>query len=119
MGSKPGITIILMALLAVLGGPAKAHPGGLNAEGRHNNRKTGDYHCHRSATPSPQRSHESGNSILGSTGRDAAKDAFGAFQNCSEARAAGRAPIRRGEPGFGPHLDRDGDGIGCEPYRGR
>ncbi|WP_430435662.1 excalibur calcium-binding domain-containing protein [Methyloversatilis sp.] len=24
-----------------------------------------------------------------------------------------------GEPGYGPHLDRDGDGIGCEPYRGR
>ncbi|WP_369010294.1 excalibur calcium-binding domain-containing protein, partial [Salmonella enterica] len=36
-----------------------------------------------------------------------------------EARAAGAAPVRAGEPGYGPHLDRDGDGIGCEPYRGR
>jgi len=27
--------------------------------------------------------------------------------------------VRAGEPGYGPHLDRDGDGIGCEPYRGR
>ncbi|WP_169142156.1 YHYH domain-containing protein [Aromatoleum toluolicum] len=27
---------------------ALAHGGGLNAEGCHNNRKTGDYHCHRS-----------------------------------------------------------------------
>lgn len=35
------------------------------------------------------------------------------------ARAAGAAPIRIGEPGYGPHLDRDGDGIACEPYRGR
>lgn len=26
---------------------AIAHGGGLNAEGCHNNRKTGDYHCHR------------------------------------------------------------------------
>jgi len=26
---------------------ALAHGGGLNAEGCHNNRKTGDYHCHR------------------------------------------------------------------------
>ena len=26
---------------------AWAHGGGLNAEGCHNNRKTGDYHCHR------------------------------------------------------------------------
>jgi hypothetical protein len=29
-----------------------AHGGGLNAEGCHNNRKTGDYHCHR--TPAPK-----------------------------------------------------------------
>ncbi|MBX3665391.1 MAG: excalibur calcium-binding domain-containing protein [Burkholderiales bacterium] len=41
------------------------------------------------------------------------------FRNCSEARAAGAAPIRRGEPGYAPHLDRDGDGVACEPYRGR
>jgi hypothetical protein len=26
---------------------ALAHGGGLNAEGCHNNRNTGDYHCHR------------------------------------------------------------------------
>ena len=26
---------------------ALAHGGGLNKEGCHNNRKTGDYHCHR------------------------------------------------------------------------
>ncbi|RNF82796.1 excalibur calcium-binding domain-containing protein [Lysobacter psychrotolerans] len=24
------------------------------------------------------------------------------------------APLRRGDPGHGRHLDRDGDGIGCE-----
>ena len=33
------------------------------------------------------------------------------FGNCTEVRAAGRAPIRRGEPGFGDHLDRDRDGV--------
>jgi endonuclease YncB( thermonuclease family) len=43
----------------------------------------------------------------------------GAFRNCAAARAAGAAPVRRGQPGYGPHLDGDGDGIGCEPYRGR
>lgn len=42
-----------------------------------------------------------------------------AFRNCAEARAAGAAPVRRGEPGYGAHLDRDNDGIGCETYRGR
>lgn len=36
------------------------------------------------------------------------------FRNCSEARAAGRENIRRGEPGYRPELDRDKDGIACE-----
>jgi len=36
------------------------------------------------------------------------------FKNCTEARAAGAAPIRKGEPGFGEHLDKDGDGVACE-----
>ena len=36
------------------------------------------------------------------------------FRNCSEARAAGAAPVRRGDPGYSKKLDRDGDGIGCE-----
>ena len=30
------------------------------------------------------------------------------------ARAAGVAPIRRGNPGYRPALDRDNDGVGCE-----
>nr|WP_287016683.1 excalibur calcium-binding domain-containing protein [Gordonia sp. (in: high G+C Gram-positive bacteria)] len=37
-----------------------------------------------------------------------------AFANCSEARAAGAAPVYRGDPGYGSHLDRDDDGVGCE-----
>lgn len=36
------------------------------------------------------------------------------FQNCDAARAAGAAPVREGDPGYAPHLDRDSDGIGCE-----
>jgi endonuclease YncB( thermonuclease family) len=36
------------------------------------------------------------------------------YANCTEARAAGAAPVYRGEPGYGAHLDRDGDGVGCE-----
>ena len=38
------------------------------------------------------------------------------YPNCAAARAAGAAPVRAGQPGYGSHLDRDGDGIGCEPY---
>ena len=36
------------------------------------------------------------------------------YPNCDAVRNAGRAPIYRGQPGYGPHLDRDGDGIACE-----
>lgn len=40
------------------------------------------------------------------------------YANCDAARAAGADPVHRGEYGYGPHLDRDGDGVGCEPYSG-
>ena len=36
------------------------------------------------------------------------------YANCAAAKAAGAAPVRAGMPGYGRHLDRDGDGIGCE-----
>ena len=36
------------------------------------------------------------------------------FKNCQQVRAAGRAPIHAGQPGYGRHLDRDGDGVACE-----
>jgi hypothetical protein len=36
------------------------------------------------------------------------------YANCAAVRAAGAAPIRRGEPGYAAHLDRDNDGVGCE-----
>jgi micrococcal nuclease len=38
----------------------------------------------------------------------------GPFANCAAARAAGAAPVHRGDPGYAPRLDRDNDGIGCE-----
>jgi len=36
------------------------------------------------------------------------------FASCDAARAAGAAPVHRGEPGYSRRLDRDGDGTGCE-----
>lgn len=36
------------------------------------------------------------------------------YVNCDAARAAGAAPVRRGDPGYSRRLDRDGDGTGCE-----
>jgi hypothetical protein len=43
MQLRTGILLSLSLVPAL----AYAHGGGLNAEGCHNNRKTGDYHCHR------------------------------------------------------------------------
>jgi hypothetical protein len=36
------------------------------------------------------------------------------YANCTEAKAAGAAPILRGSPGYSSKLDRDGDGVACE-----
>ena len=76
------------------------HPGGLDSEGCHRNSRTGERHCHRAPSRPP--------------GQPQALQGGAAFPNCAAARAAGRSNIRRGEPGYGSHLDRDGDGIACE-----
>jgi len=101
----PGIVALIGASLGVCVPtlPVAAHPGGLDSEGCHNNRKTGGYHCHRGASASPQRALSA---VSSSSRRE--------FANCSQARAAGAAPVRAGDPGYGRHLDRDGDGVGCE-----
>ncbi|MEG9247991.1 excalibur calcium-binding domain-containing protein [Arthrobacter sp. Soc17.1.1.1] len=36
------------------------------------------------------------------------------YPNCDAVRAAGKAPLYRGQPGYRPGLDREGDGIACE-----
>lgn len=36
------------------------------------------------------------------------------YANCSEARAAGVAPLYAGDPGYRSELDRDSDGVACE-----
>ena len=41
------------------------------------------------------------------------------YSNCSEARENGAESIEEGEPGYREELDRDGDGIACEPWHGR
>ncbi|MFD3595339.1 excalibur calcium-binding domain-containing protein [Nocardia sp. NPDC058640] len=36
------------------------------------------------------------------------------YPNCKAAKAAGAAPLHRGDPGYSSSSDRDGDGIACE-----
>lgn len=97
----------------ILAGPAAAHGGGLNAEGCHNDRKNGGYHCHRAAASRPAASNFAPTSAP-SQQRARESGAATYYANCSAARAAGAAPVRRGDPGYGGHLDRDGDGVACE-----
>lgn len=92
---------VLLALSgSLLAVPALAHPGGLAADGCHNDRKNGGRHCHGGGAPAPAQQRVLGGVVY--------------FPNCTAARAAGAAPVRRGDPGYARHLDRDGDGIGCE-----
>jgi hypothetical protein len=44
---------LMLALACSVSQQASAHGGGLNSEGCHNNRKTGDYHCHRAPAARP------------------------------------------------------------------
>jgi hypothetical protein len=37
------------------------------------------------------------------------------YSSCAAARAAGAAPLYRGQPGYRSALDGDDDGITCEP----
>ncbi|MBM9506988.1 excalibur calcium-binding domain-containing protein [Streptomyces sp. KK5PA1] len=54
----------------------------------------------------------SGGSSSSSGGSDSSGDTY--YANCTEARAAGAAPIYAGQPGYSRRLDRDGDGVACE-----
>lgn len=116
---KP-IGLMLLVLPAVAAN-AWAHGGRLNKDGCHNDRKNGGYHCHRASGPAPlEGRYQPANQLAPSNYVTPARLLGGrTFVNCSEARAAGAAPVRRGELGYGPHLDQDNDGIGCEPYNGR
>jgi hypothetical protein len=51
--------------------------------------------------------------------RAAARPAFVFYSGCNEVRAAGLAPLYRGQPGYRPEMDGDDDGIACEPHRRR
>lgn len=120
------VASVLCLATGMVGGVAFAHGGGLDRHGCHTNRRTGEYHCHRGTAPStpalqtwaPPPSLPAPARIAPSS-RPHEGGRLRVFRNCAEARAAGAAPVRRGEPGYGPHLDRDGDGIGCEPWRRR
>ena len=36
------------------------------------------------------------------------------YEGCDTVRILGKAPLYRGQPGYGSHMDGDGDGVACE-----
>lgn len=109
-GGRFAVRVLLLLAAfgwALWGSLALAHPGGLNREGCHNERKTGGYHCHlASRTVSPS-------AVMPAEIRSLGTPVTG-FPSCAAARAAGAAPLRAGRPGYSRKLDRDGDGVACE-----
>lgn len=119
MKNRPVLGGILLAALCCAD-EAWSHGGGLDAKGCHRNSKTGDYHCHRGPSAAAVRADMAPAQFAPAKATSVERSTpQRAYANCAEARAAGAAPVRRGEPGYGPHLDRDNDGVGCEPYRPR
>ena len=88
--------------LTSLSSPAYGHGGRTAADGCHNDRKAGTRHCHgsKSVKTVPKTLFQGTSSVY--------------FPNCTAARKAGKSNIRRGQAGYGKHLDRDNDGIACE-----
>jgi hypothetical protein len=39
------------------------------------------------------------------------------YAGCNDVRAAGKAPLLAGQPGYRSDMDGDGDGVACEPVR--
>ncbi|KAA8880608.1 excalibur calcium-binding domain-containing protein [Nocardia colli] len=56
---------------------------------------------------------DAGSAAIGSAGLNQTGSAGGAFDNCDQARAAHRAPLFRGEPGYSPLLDPGDSGMAC------
>lgn len=50
----PIVKSVLVVCMAIVSTIALGHGGGLDADGCHTNRKTGEYHCHRGGTPKPR-----------------------------------------------------------------
>ncbi|MEN2786065.1 excalibur calcium-binding domain-containing protein [Sphingomonas qilianensis] len=102
---------VILAIVALgLSTAAVAHGGGLNAQGCHNDRKRGGFHCHGRPVTIPLLP----GSPARSEGITARATGDVVYPNCSAVRAAGVAPIRAGQNGYSRRLDRDGDGVACE-----
>jgi Excalibur calcium-binding domain len=68
-------------------------------------------------TYSKQRKLEGASKV--SDGPDVSREQSVYYAGCRDVRAAGAAPLYRGDPGYRSGMDGDNDGIACEPHHGR
>ena len=98
------LSVILGASVIFAPTLATAHSGRTAADGCHNDKKAGSRHCHGTKSKPkkyvPKASYQGTSNVY--------------YPNCTAARKAGKSNIRRGEAGYGAHLDPDGDEIACE-----
>jgi len=101
------LALTLLILLPII---TNAHDGRLNAEGCHNNSKTGQYECHNPTQAVAAKTEAR------TVARIGARD-----YNCSDFTSRDEAQVtyeRAGGPLIDPYdLDRDGDGVACEALK--
>ena len=99
--------LIVALILPVL---VLAHGGRTNSEGCHNNRKTGDYHCHNGESAKANSPQNIRSSPVGNPSSCGNKRTCKEMDSCAEARQYLECGLKR--------LDRDNDGIPCESICG-
>ncbi|WP_263588083.1 thermonuclease family protein [Sphingopyxis sp. GC21] len=72
---------------------------------------------YRAANPRAHRPKPQASAVRRPTASSAPSGVY--YRNCNAAWAAGAAPLYRGQPGYRPEMDGDGDGVACEPFRRR
>ena len=111
---------IVFAVAMCVSASAYAHPGGTNANGCHNNRKTGEYHCHGGS----KNLKPDATALLprADGGTALAPPNQGNFNctgktKCGEMRTCEEAKFYLNNCGL-KRLDGDGDGVPCESLCG-
>jgi len=70
---------------------------------------------YRAANPRAHRPKPQASAVRRPTASSAPSGVY--YRNCNAACPAGAAPLYRGQPGYQPEMDGDGDGVACEPFR--
>lgn len=77
---------------------------------------TGGYAWSQWSKPSPAAAFREAGQVAakpGQNSREIEESVY--FASCADAKAAGKAPLMAGQPGYRPELDPGGSGLACPP----